>query len=80
MRNKCIPGDVDAIQRMIDELGIESILNAKDPQGNHRTCLHYAAYFGRVDLVKLLVKQKVDLEQKDDNDWTAMHYAASRNQ
>ena len=39
--------------------------------------LYYAAFLGKAESIKVLVSQiKVDVNVKDKNDWTALHYAA----
>ena len=39
--------------------------------------LYYAAFLGKVESIKILVSQiRVDINVKDKNDWTALHYAA----
>ena len=39
--------------------------------------LYYAAFLGKVESIKVLVSQiRVDINVKDKNDWTPLHYAA----
>uniref|UniRef100_A0A7S2HJR2 Uncharacterized protein n=1 Tax=Haptolina brevifila TaxID=156173 RepID=A0A7S2HJR2_9EUKA len=56
-------------------------VNQTPSYGNNKgmTPLHFAADWGQVDVVKLLLKQqKVDIELKGSNGWTARRYAESR--
>jgi len=61
--------------------GIEYILSNKGAKINHQdkikyAALHYAARFGRVDCLKLLLKSGADINICDKNDWTALMLAA----
>src|SRR5437667_329560 len=44
-----------------------------------RTELHYAAKENDVAKAQGLIKDKVDVNAKDDNEWTALHFAAQSN-
>ncbi|XP_006814632.1 uncharacterized protein LOC102808257, partial [Saccoglossus kowalevskii] len=51
-------------------------VNYKNETRFDATPLHQAAKKGHVELVKLLMKHKADIEVKTKNGWTPLHYAA----
>lgn len=56
--------------------GIEkSLANQKGANGT--TLLHWAAFYGYLDIVEFLVQQDADIDVQDDEGWTPLHYATS---
>ncbi|WP_338406633.1 ankyrin repeat domain-containing protein [Wolbachia endosymbiont (group A) of Longitarsus flavicornis] len=56
-------------------VGKENSLEIKDNNG--RTPLHYAAYNGKLDIVKYFIdEEKIDVSIKDNGDWTPLHWAS----
>jgi ankyrin repeat protein len=68
-------------------LEVKSRMSAKDFANligkitlNKRTPLHAAVlYSGNIDIINFLIENKVNLDGKDSNGQTALHYAASMN-
>jgi ankyrin repeat protein len=50
-------------------------VNAKSAGGS--TPLHYAAFWGYVDVAKLLLDHGADVNARDDRGWTPLHFAAA---
>jgi ankyrin repeat protein len=70
-------GNLTAIQNLIDE-GV----NLEIPYPKHGTPLIYAIHFGRVKVVQVLLKNKVDIHKyhsvqklSQKFEWTPLHYA-----
>lgn len=51
-------------------------VNAEDDFG--MTALHYAAYYGYVDCIDILIKAGADIFKKDDQDFSPLEYAVSQ--
>jgi uncharacterized protein len=43
-----------------------------------RTQLHYAAFDGPIDEVRILIEQNADVNDRDNQQWTPLHFAAQR--
>ncbi|XP_073976711.1 E3 ubiquitin-protein ligase mind bomb 2 isoform X2 [Rhodnius prolixus] len=54
--------------------------NAVDVKSNGKSCLQVAAHQGHMQIVRLLVGLKANIGLRDDEDDTALHYAAFGNQ
>ncbi len=67
-------GNIERVEEFIDA---EVDLNATEANEPYNTPLILAVYEGNLKIVKLLLKQKVDVN-KGSNDWTALHNAAYR--
>ena len=59
-------GDLDGVKRNIEEYGAAQVAGARRPEDSlQRTCLHYAAKWGRKNIISLLVVENgADLEPK----------------
>ena len=56
------------------EYTLKNLLNLQDLDGN--TAIHYAAYRGNMDIVKLLIKYGADYQKKNNSGLNVMHMAA----
>jgi len=63
-------GDFDECSKLID--GGEDV-NQKDVDG--MTALHYAAFFGKLDIAQLLINNNADKTIKNNDDQTALDLA-----
>jgi ankyrin repeat protein len=61
--------DVRQLVRAGADIEAKSIFGRNTP-------LHEASLKGQVQVVKELLEHGADTEAKDDDDWTALHYAA----
>jgi ankyrin repeat protein len=66
-------GDVDIVEALLNK-GV----NIDATGRNHHTALIAATYGGNDDVVILLLQHKANPNVKDDNGWTAAHYAAMK--
>lgn len=67
-------GNTDRVEEFIDA---KEDLNATEANEPYNTPLNLAAYEGNLKIVKLLLRQKVDVNKRS-SDWTALHNAAYR--
>ena len=88
-RNGCTPLDyatacshlqtVPLLKQQLNEPWEEQyVVDSVDSQG--RSALHFAAAFGDINLIEMLVKQGLDVNIGDDEGWTPLHNAANRGQ
>ena len=67
-------GNVEAIKEMLKEPGAK--VDARDEHGY--TLLNYAAMYGNVDVIKVLVEAGADLNAMDKEGWLPLHHAARK--
>lgn len=67
-------GKTDEVEQMIKEL--PQLIEATDPV-NGNGAIHIASQNGHLDLVKLLIKNKVDVNKQNGGGQTALHMAYS---
>mmetsp|Transcript_44626 Transcript_44626/g.112459 ORF Transcript_44626/g.112459 Transcript_44626/m.112459 type:complete len:909 (-) Transcript_44626:74-2800(-) len=64
-------GNLDVVRRGV------SPENVNDRDRQQQTLLHVACYENNVDMVRLLLENKADVDVQDRNGWTPLHCAAS---
>ncbi|XP_078532364.1 poly [ADP-ribose] polymerase tankyrase-1 isoform X5 [Lissotriton helveticus] len=69
----CRNGDVSRVKRLVDT----SNVNAKDMAGRKSTPLHFAAGFGRKDVVEHLLQTGANVHARDDGGLIPLHNACS---
>ncbi|XP_062873525.1 tankyrase, TRF1-interacting ankyrin-related ADP-ribose polymerase b isoform X2 [Trichomycterus rosablanca] len=69
----CRSGDVSRVRRLVDPLNV----NAKDVTGRKSTPLHFAAGFGRKDVVEHLLHTGANVHARDDGGLIPLHNACS---
>ncbi|KAA0719985.1 Tankyrase-1 [Triplophysa tibetana] len=69
----CRNGDVSRVKRLVDSVNV----NAKDMAGRKSTPLHFAAGFGRKDVVEHLLQTGADVHARDDGGLIPLHNACS---
>lgn len=74
LRNAAREGIVSLVERLLD-YGVD--VNAVD--GFKNSALHFAAWYSRVEVVKLLILRRANLESPDDNGFTPLMDATRRN-
>jgi len=72
---KCKEGDISGIQWKVGKFGVDAVMNATDFY--KETCLHMAAYCGKLEVIRLLGKMGADANRRDSYGNTALHQAAS---
>ncbi|XP_061586358.1 poly [ADP-ribose] polymerase tankyrase-1 isoform X3 [Cololabis saira] len=69
----CRNGDVSRVKRLVDANNV----NAKDMAGRKSTPLHFAAGFGRKDVVEHLLQTGANVHARDDGGLIPLHNACS---
>jgi len=69
----CRKGDIAKVKERLTHANA----NARDSAGRRSTPLHFAAGFGRRDIVELLLSFGASVDLTDDGGLTALHNAAS---
>ncbi|KAM9446412.1 tankyrase, TRF1-interacting ankyrin-related ADP-ribose polymerase b [Clarias gariepinus] len=69
----CRNGDVSRVKRLVDSGNV----NAKDVSGRKSTPLHFAAGFGRKDVVEHLLRTGANVHARDDGGLIPLHNACS---
>ncbi|MEI8044967.1 MAG: ankyrin repeat domain-containing protein, partial [Verrucomicrobiota bacterium] len=67
-------GDVETVKSLLDKNS--ELIRSSDENG--KTALHYAARFGKKDIVELLLANKADINAKNKDGRTPLHQAAER--
>lgn len=69
----CRNGDVSRVRRLLEPANV----NAKDMAGRKSTPLHFAAGFGRKDVVEHLLQTGANVHARDDGGLIPLHNACS---
>lgn len=67
-------GDIATVRNLLDQ-GVDPNVVGELPSGVKATALMLAGSRGRLEIVKLLLERKANLEVRDPNGWTALAYA-----
>ena len=54
---------------------LKKVANSKDPTGEKKTALHKASENGHLKMVKVLIHIGAEIEAKDEDGWTPLHFA-----
>jgi ankyrin repeat protein len=68
-------GDTDALRVLVAEDAAD-VCHAVDTDGSGQTALHWAAFYGHVDAVRLLLEHGADADARGADSATALHRAA----
>ncbi|XP_059398460.1 poly [ADP-ribose] polymerase tankyrase-1-like isoform X1 [Carassius carassius] len=69
----CRNGDLSRVKRLVDSVNV----NSKDMAGRKSTPLHFAAGFGRKDVVEHLLQTGANVHARDDGGLIPLHNACS---
>lgn len=67
---------IDIVRYLIEEQGAD-IAHIKELSYMNVTPLHYAAFYGRTEIVSYLIEHGADIEARANENKTPLHYAAS---
>jgi ankyrin repeat protein len=65
-------GDIDSVRKLLDQVFVD--INVQNDDGD--TPLHYAAYHGRVDIMRELLAHRADVKVCNRAKNTSLHHAA----
>lgn len=71
----CKNGDIDTVQNLIQQR--QSSANERDLHGRKSTPLHFAAGFGRRDIVKFLIEKGAHVDSRDEGGLIPLHNSCS---
>lgn len=69
----CRNGDISKVRKLANPMNV----NARDSNGRRSTPLHFAAGFGRSDVVELLLTNGANVHSKDEGGLVPLHNACS---
>ncbi|XP_048089537.1 poly [ADP-ribose] polymerase tankyrase-2-like isoform X2 [Alosa alosa] len=69
----CRNGDVERVKKLVN---LDNV-NSRDTAGRKSTPLHFAAGFGRRDVVEFLLQNRADVHARDDGGLISLHNACS---
>ncbi|XP_071830490.1 uncharacterized protein [Apostichopus japonicus] len=77
---KLMKGDTELLAKMVEEhvTGVRQFASLRSRCINGSTLLHTAAYFGAISVVKVLLKERVDVNLQDYKGATPLHRAKDR--
>ena len=71
-----IKKDEPNLNLVSDLIALGANVNWQDEENYNYTPLHYAARFGKVEIVRMLIDAKANLNVQDEEGWTPLHVAA----
>ena len=74
---QCEGGNLTYVESEIKAIGAKIVLEASYGKFG-RSCLHWATIHGHLSLVKKLLEAGVNVNDVDDRQWTALHFAVDR--
>ncbi|XP_031416703.1 poly [ADP-ribose] polymerase tankyrase-2 isoform X2 [Clupea harengus] len=69
----CRNGDVERVKKLVNPENV----NSRDTAGRKSTPLHFAAGFGRRDVVEFLLQNRAEVDARDDGGLISLHNACS---